>query len=122
MRWFGPDWGAPVCRSTPQVLTPEGACGFCEEPITQGSRGFLMPHVDGSPDNPHVEEKPVHLECLLLNVGAVKEIHILHHGAALCGLAGVPSEWPDGHRWVSVEDKSRATCTGCKRVADADSK
>ncbi len=117
MKWFGPDWGAPVCRESPQVLTPEGDCGFCEEPITQGSRGFVMPHVSGTPEKPAVAERPVHLECFLLNVGAIKEGHILHHGFALCGLEGVPSAWPEGHRWVSVEDKGRATCAKCKLAA-----
>lgn len=117
MKWFGPDWGAPVCRSTPHILTPEGACNFCEEPITQGSRGLVMPHVSGVPEKPSVEERPVHLECFLLNVGAIKEVHILHEGRALCGLQGLPADWPDGHRWVGVEDKGRATCVVCKRAA-----
>lgn len=120
MKWFGPDWGAPVCRSTPQILTPEGDCGFCEEPITQGSRGLVMPHVAGTPEAPTVEDRPCHLECFLLNVGAIKEVHILHHGFALCGFSTtVPAEWPDGHRWVDITDKTRATCLGCRRAVDA---
>jgi hypothetical protein len=120
MKWFGPDWGAPVCRSTPQILTPEGDCGFCEEPITQGSRGLVMPHVGGTPEEPSVEEKPCHLECFLLNVGAIKEVHILHHGFALCGLEGIPSAWPEGHRWVDLTEKNRATCMGCKTRVPAE--
>ncbi len=120
IKWFGPDWGAPVNRECPQVLTPEGAkCSFCEEPITQGSRGFVMQHMMGTPEAPAVEERPVHHECLLLNVGAIKEVHILDQGFALCGLKGVPAEWPEGHRWVRLDEKKRATCPGCKRAADA---
>lgn len=117
MKWFGPDWGAPVCRSTPQVLTPEGVCHACDEPITQGCRGLVLPHVAGTPENPSLTEAPFHLECFLLSVGAIKEVHILHHGTALCGLAGIPSEWPEGHRWVRLEETKRATCSACKAAA-----
>ncbi len=27
-------------------------------------------------------------------------LHILHNGAALCGLPGAPCDWPEGHKWV----------------------
>jgi hypothetical protein len=119
MKWFGPDWGAPVCRSGPQVLTPEGTCKLCGDPIVQGNQGFVMPHMVSKPDEPpRFEEGPVHLECVLLNVGACKEVHILHNGLALCGL-GMPQAWPEGHRWVRIEEAKRATCYGCKsRVAE----
>lgn len=120
IKWFGPDWGAPVCRQAPQVLTPEGLCFMCNDPIQQGNQGLVMLHVQGTPDNPVAEERPVHIECFFLNVGAIKELHILHHGFALCGLPGVPADWPEGHRWVRIAERTRATCHGCKlRACDA---
>ena len=53
--------------------------------------------------------------------GDVRLVHILKHGAAMCGLAGVPRDWPDGHRWVSFErvgqtaDDRRKLCANCAR-------
>jgi len=35
-------------------------------------------------------------------------IHLLHEGRALCGLAGIPRDWPDGHRWVSIAQHKEA--------------
>ena len=72
VKWFGPDWGAPICRSSPQVLTPDGSCRLCGDPIAQGSQGLVMPHMVSAPeeDPPRFEEGPVHLDCLLRNVGA----------------------------------------------------
>lgn len=43
-------------------------------------------------------------------------IHILRHGATLCGLTTLPKDWPAGHRWVSFEDAENlpeANCPGC---------
>jgi hypothetical protein len=117
VKWFGPDWGAPICKSAPQVLTPEGSCKLCGDPIAQGNQGFVMPHMVSSPEEvpPRFEEGPVHLECFLLNVGAIKEVHILDAGYSLCNMPGLPSDWPEGHRWVRVEEAKRATCYACKR-------
>jgi hypothetical protein len=116
-KWFGPDWGAPVCRESQQVLTPEGPCLMCKGPVEPGNQGFVMPMVHGSPENLHVEENAIHIECFLLHVGAIKEVHVLCGGFALCGIPGVPADWPDGHRWVRKEDRGRATCSICKRLA-----
>ncbi|TSC91093.1 MAG: hypothetical protein CEN90_641 [Parcubacteria group bacterium Licking1014_17] len=42
-------------------------------------------------------------------------IHILDSGLPLCGFSREsPAFWPEGHKWVDVEDKGRATCPGCK--------
>jgi hypothetical protein len=122
MKWFGhEDWGAPICRETPRAETPVGhACSRCNDPIARSDQGLLIPHIDGTPEEPSVEERPMHLECFLLNVGVIKVVHILYEGRALCGLPGIPREWPEGHRWVRKEERNRATCSGCKRgAADA---
>lgn len=44
-------------------------------------------------------------------------VHVLHHGRSYCLKRGVPSEWPEGHRWVPVRDyKEQANCNDCLRV------
>jgi len=40
-------------------------------------------------------------------------VHILSLGGALCGLPGVPGDWPKGHVWVSYLDTIGATCKPC---------
>lgn len=48
-------------------------------------------------------------------------IHILAYGSALCGLRGVPREWPPGNKWVSFFDaqwRELATCPECIRKAN----
>lgn len=52
---------------------------------------------------------------------AKPEVHILSCGAALCGLPGVPRDWPEGHQWVPFLDHQTrtgtATCDACIKVA-----
>lgn len=50
-------------------------------------------------------------------VPAVPEIHVVHHGAALCGMSGMPGQWPKGHVWVPLSDHARASCGECRAVA-----
>lgn len=45
-------------------------------------------------------------------------IHILHQGVSLCRMPGVPAKWPEGHKWVSVEHATEATCPSCKVVLE----
>ena len=43
-------------------------------------------------------------------------IHILRTGVSLCPLIGVPGEWPEGHKWVSLyetEDLEKVNCGLC---------
>lgn len=40
-------------------------------------------------------------------------IHLLRGGLALCGLPGMPRDWPLGHRWTSFRSPEDATCSAC---------
>lgn len=45
-------------------------------------------------------------------------VHILRHGRTLCGMPGVPADWPEGHKWVGLNDEGLAddaTCRKCIR-------
>lgn len=50
----------------------------------------------------------------MFNLEPTTKIHILFHGAALCG-AGVPSDWLKGERWISIKDDIKlASCKECQ--------
>lgn len=41
-------------------------------------------------------------------------VHILATGLPLCGFStGVPKNWPEGHKWVSITDPEDANCQKC---------
>jgi len=40
-------------------------------------------------------------------------VHGLDAGRALCGIRGVPREWPIGNLWVPLADKDKINCPGC---------
>jgi hypothetical protein len=45
-------------------------------------------------------------------------VHILHHGWPLCAFSKEqPGAWPQGHKWVRLEAKEDATCSGCLSAA-----
>lgn len=46
------------------------------------------------------------------------DVHILHEGRALCGLAGVPRDWPKGERWTRLDERATATCDACLEAAE----
>lgn len=46
-------------------------------------------------------------------------IHLLYHGKALCEMPGTPADWPEGHSWVSVDQRKLCSCKGCFVVVDA---
>jgi len=47
MRWFGRDWGAPVCRVEAKMRAPVGErCAICKRKIQPGDRGIAL-EVDG---------------------------------------------------------------------------
>jgi hypothetical protein len=88
------------------------------------------PCVDASvADNPNLgkpcglcsgEDEANRLQVLITDALAGQEprtalVHVLHHGRALCGLPGVPAEWPaSGDRWVDFLNWTQATCTRCR--------
>lgn len=46
MWWFGETWQAPACEPGRQVDAPVGKlCGWCEEEIEDGHRGFILPYL-----------------------------------------------------------------------------
>ena len=49
----------------------------------------------------------------------MEPIHVLHYGRALCPIAGIPRDWPLGHRWVTLACWQDATCTECRSAAQA---
>ena len=54
----------------------------------------------------------------------VDTVYALYHGRVLCAeekLNGVPSTWPPGHRWASIEDFTpedgrKSWCGGCEQA------
>lgn len=66
MKWFGQNWGAPVCDSENQVPVPEKNCGLCDDPVLPHHCGFVVPFF-GSPAN--AAEMAAHLECFKRWVG-----------------------------------------------------
>lgn len=46
-----------------------------------------------------------------------RTVHVLHTGRALCGLQGVPRDWPREHVWVPLVAVADANCPGCLDVA-----
>lgn len=71
MKWFGKNWGAPICEN-PHTPTPVGTpCYLCEDkPIQEGDRGVVMPFC-GNPGDP--PELAAHLRCFLLSVTTSKK-------------------------------------------------
>jgi len=39
--------------------------------------------------------------------------HFLWQGRAVCGLRGLPSEWPVGHKWVALNDREHIHHVDC---------
>ena len=62
MKWFGKDWGAPVCKSNPQTDVPLEPCVVCGKKFTERDSGLLLPFC-GNPGDP--PELGYHVECLV---------------------------------------------------------
>jgi hypothetical protein len=76
VRWFGEDWGAPVCDPRTHVPTPVGApCAGHDHlhnlgrtvAIKAGDQGVLIPYLDGGGLGQVIA---YHLTCWLHEVGA----------------------------------------------------
>ncbi len=60
------------------------------------------------PQNEQNESPPAALE---------PRVHALQHGMALCGLEGIPAEWPEGQTWLAaayLEKLAHVTCEECR--------
>lgn len=76
MKWFGENWGAPICETTPQVEVPAVACHLCKSPIDDVARGITMPFaggpVEGVPsfydEDDGCEAVACHLACFIRSV------------------------------------------------------
>jgi hypothetical protein len=44
---------------------------------------------------------------------AEAKTHLLWQGRALCGLRGLPSDWPAGHKWVALDDRENIHHVSC---------
>lgn len=69
MKWFGKNWGAPICASEDRVATPVGTpCLDCNEPIAEGDQGVVMPFTDVVDDVIVSRLVANHLDCFLKSV------------------------------------------------------
>lgn len=121
-RWFGDDWGAPVCTECERVPTPFGRCVRCGEPIEAGDSGLVLSLFGVKPivENPamsfgHFEEAIYHRLCFLACVAPIV-VHLLENYRARCRFTDeLPGRWPQSpvmHLW-SFKLK-QITCEGCK--------
>jgi len=80
MKWFGNPWPsdelrAAVCeddRDRVPPPPPEEECGLCGKPIGENAQGVVVPHVEADRTSPWlswVENRYIHLGCLLSNIG-----------------------------------------------------
>ncbi|MHB8107661.1 MAG: hypothetical protein ACYDH4_09600 [Candidatus Cryosericum sp.] len=83
----------------------------------------------GTEENPHPVPARFHtcrkvvklrLSSTYGKASTVNVVHILREGRALCGLSGLPQDWPAGEYWLSEGDARGATCEGCLRVLEID--
>jgi hypothetical protein len=48
------------------------------------------------------------------NPNSDRVVHVLWTGKALCPLQGVPSEWPENHKWVPLLDPKLDEVVNCQ--------
>jgi len=65
MRWFGENWGAPVCDGEHVEVPIEIPCGGCGKRIREESQGVIIPDYYWG----YRKGNPWHLECFLHELG-----------------------------------------------------
>lgn len=88
MRWFGDDWGAPICQATDHAPTPIGVvCAhMCGHDIRPGDIGLLIPFCGdyrqlGRLSSAYVQDKDgiihlvYHLVCFFDEIGVRGKTH-----------------------------------------------
>jgi hypothetical protein len=99
-------------------------CGNCEGFVESNDLGAECPICGETGDKDEVDLRLDAIEARVKALEALSSphprLHILRHGASLCGLPGVPADWPDGHKWIDergfflLEPAVQATgCPGC---------
>jgi hypothetical protein len=110
VKWFGKDWGAPVCDPGEHVAAPvTERCARCGDAIEHDDNGFTLPYVAGCgvPGALHY-----HHMCLLASVVPLT-VHGLSEGLPWCGFTTeVPARWPLWHLWDTR--LSRINCERCR--------
>jgi hypothetical protein len=70
IRWFGPNWGAPINSEHTQVPVPVGTdCSHCGRPITAGEQGVTIPLAEIAPELARPRRLAQHLDCHLTTIG-----------------------------------------------------
>lgn len=104
---LGVDQNPPCGRCNGQAEYVSGSASTCSK-CGIDALNFTLMHDDWEP--------PVQTRLERLAEQNYISTHILHHGLSLCSMSkrhGVPGQWPDGHRWVGLDDKEKATCKAC---------
>lgn len=74
-RWFGPSWGAPVCKPGAQVFLPANtSCAGCLGEIGVEESGIRLPHLGA-----YREFSYYHLDCFLEVVGISRSSDTVDH-------------------------------------------
>jgi hypothetical protein len=115
-------------ESPPDERPQRFQCGNCEGFVESNDLSAECPICGETGEDK--DEVRLRLDAIEARVKALEaqinpkpRLHILRHGAALCGLAGVPADWPEGNKWVDqngfflLEPEIQATgCPGCLAV------
>jgi hypothetical protein len=97
------------------MITPE-LLAYVQLPRDKVKRPLLItPEVLDEMRNPAMEIALP--ERLTSTLRPADTVHILYHGKPLCDFhPGVPGNWPEGHKWVSVDDPKEVNCMTCNNV------